>query len=132
MGIFLERQPASPGRARNQRPESLRFSPCPLGLNVQGPSAETEFKAVSAGSAAEALAGGTQDKVDAAIAKGGPQGTKGGGTWLQREVQQGIDAVGKHANRMEKLNALKGAKGRDQMRQEVNAGAWGDRLPRNY
>lgn len=124
-GHFLGAAARIAGESTEAAARIAQIQPSPLGLNVQGPSAETEFKAVSAGSAAEALAGGTQEKVDAAIAKGGPQGTKAAAPGYNVKYNKGIDAVGKHANRMEKLNALKGAKGREQMRQEVNAGSMG-------
>ena len=124
-GHFLGAVARIAGESTEAAARIAQIQPLPLGLNVQGPSAETEFNAVSAGSAAEALAGGTQEKVDAAIAKGGPQGTKAAAPGYNVKYNKGIDAVGQHANRMEKLNALKGAKGRDQMRQEVNAGSMG-------
>ena len=124
-GHFLGAAARIAGESTEAAARIAQIQPSPLGLNVQGPSAETEFKAVSAGSAAEALAGGTQEKVDAAIAKGGLQGTTAAAPDYNVKYNKGIDAVGKHANSMEKLNSLKGAKGRDQMRQEVNAGSIG-------
>lgn len=124
-GHFLGAAARIAGESTEAASRIAQIQPSPLGLNVQGPSAETEFKAVSAGSAAEALAGGTQEKVDAAIAKGGLQGTTAAAPDYNVKYNKGIDAVGKHANSMEKLNSLKGAKGRDQMRQEVNAGSIG-------
>ncbi len=126
-GHFLGAAARIAGESSEAAARIARIQPAPLGLNMHGPSAETEYKAVSAGSAAEALASGTLEKVDAAIAKGGPQGTKAAAPGYNVKYNKGIDAVGKHANRMEKLNALKGASGREAMRQEVNAGSMGGR-----
>jgi hypothetical protein len=124
-GHFLGAAARIAGESTEAAARIAQVQPSPLGLNVRGPSAETEFKAVAAGSAAEALASGTQGKVDAAIAKGGPPGTKAAAPGYNVEYNRGIDVVGKQAKQMEKLNALKGAKGREQMRQEVNAGSMG-------
>jgi conjugal transfer mating pair stabilization protein TraG len=124
-GHFLGAVARIAGESTEAAARIAQIQPSPLWLNVQGPSAETEFKAVSAGSAAEALAGGTQEKVDAAIAKAGLQGTKAAAPGYNVKYNKGIDAVEKRANSMEKLNSLKGAEDRDQMRQEVNAGSMG-------
>jgi hypothetical protein len=124
-GHFLGAAARIAGESTEAAARIAQVQPSPLGLNVRGPSAETEFNAVAAGSAAEALASGTQGKVDAAIAKGRPPGTKAAAPGYNLEYNRGIEVVGKQAKQMEKLNALKGAKGREQMRQEVNAGSIG-------
>jgi conjugal transfer mating pair stabilization protein TraG len=121
-GHFLGAVARIAGESTEAAARIAQVQPSPLGLNVQGPSAETAGMANQGGVGAMAAAG-TPATVDKAIATGKPPGTKAAAPGYNVKYNKGIDITQKHARAMEKLHALKGAKGREQMRQEVNAGS---------
>jgi hypothetical protein len=123
-GHFLGAAARIAGESTEAAARIAQIQPLSLGLDVQGPSTDTAGMA-DQGRAGAMAAAGTPATVDKAIATGKPPGTKAAAPGYNVEYNRGIEVVGKQAKQMEKLNALKGAKGREQMRQEVNAGSMG-------
>ena len=123
-GHFLGAAARIAGESTEAAARIAQVQPLPLDLNVQGPSAETAGMADQGGMGAMAAAS-TPATVDKAIATGKPPGTKAAAPGYNVKYNKGIDITQKHARAMEKLHALKGAKSREQMRQDVNAGSMG-------
>jgi len=123
-GHFLGAAARIAGENTEEAARIAQVQPVPLGLNLQGPGAETEGMAAEGGKGAGA-ATGTPVAVDKAIATGKPPGTKATALDYNVKFNKGNDNIQHQAKRMEKLNALRGAKGREQMRQDTNAGSMG-------
>jgi hypothetical protein len=125
-GHFLGAVARIAGESTEAAARIAQIQPLPLGLNIQGPSAGTAGMAAQ-GDAGAMAAAGTPTTIDKAIAIGKPLGTKAAAPDYNVKYNKGIDNIQKHGRTMEKLNALEGAKGREQMRQEVNSGSMGGR-----
>jgi len=123
-------------RVAGESPETVarlaEVQPAPLGLKVNGPSAQTEFQAEAAGSAAESFAGGTRDKVDAAVAAGGPAGVKDSEGHYNTKFNLSNDQIQRQSRTMEVLTALQGAKGRAAMVRQINADSIGGQTLETY
>jgi conjugal transfer mating pair stabilization protein TraG len=122
-GHFLGAAARIAGESTEAAAKIAQVQPTPLGLNVQGPSAETEVKAAE-GDAGAASAAVTPKTVSSEIARGEKlPGTKAARLSYTFKYNQGIEAVTQLTKRMNKLQALKAGQGREHMREEVNSGS---------